>query len=589
MQPSKTTRSTSTSSPPSAPQPGAPQPRQPEPVRIDRHRYRRTIVFFLWLFARAIWWEWFLKRVLGDGFVVRGREARITRWARAFRDLALDMTGLMIKLGQFVGSRSDILPPIITAQLADLADEVPPERWEDIKAVIERELGPVDSVFDWIDPDTQGAASLGQVHRARLPNGDRVVVKVQRPRIDVVVATDIAALEVVARLAMRWRFIAQRVNLPLLLAEFERVTLEELDYIHEAANAELFAANFAHDMGVYVPGVYRDLTTPHVLVLEDVTAIKITDYAAIEAAGISRAEVAQRLLETYLQQVFEDRFFHADPHPGNLFVYRLPESQHVNGASPGQSFYLIFVDFGMTGHLTEQIAEGIRETLMSIFSRDTRRMVSAFERLGVVMPDADMDRLEEAMRTVFDRIWGLDMAQMRDVAYNDMLSVARQFQDLLYTMPVQVPQDFVFLARALSILSGMCTGLDPDFNPWRALQPYAESLLAEDAGSTVETLAVEVGALFNRALRLPRQAETLMNRAERGELRVQMKPSRDFQHQVDRLETALNQLVMGLIFASMVLASTILYVSQQQACGSLGFVASGVCLVVLLLRGRRMG
>ncbi len=582
----KTRPSVSTSPPPASAPPTA---TRQTPVRIDRRRYRRTVVFFVWLFARAIWWEWWLKRVLGEGFVARGRQGRLIRWAREFRDLAVAMTGLMIKLGQFIGARADILPPEITEQLADLQDEVPPENWEDIKTVIEAELGPIEQSFAWVEETTRGSASLGQAHRAQLRSGDRVVVKVQRPGIDAVVATDIAALEMMARLAMRWKFISRRVDLLLLLEEFERVTWEELDYIHEAANAELFAANFANDLGVYVPGVYHEFTTRHVLTLEDVTSIKITDYAAIEAAGVSRAEVAQRLLDTYLQQVFEDRFFHADPHPGNLFVYPLRSGEYVNGASPNHPFYLIFVDFGMTGRLTPQIAEGIRETLVSIFTRDTRRIVAVFQRLGILMPEADLDRVEEAMRTVFDRVWGLDMAQMRDVAYNDMLSVARQFQDLLYTMPVQMPQDFVYLARALSILGGMCTGLDPGFNPWQALQPYAEKLLVEDAGNAVETLAVEVGDLFSRALRLPRQAEALMNRAERGELRVQMRPSRDFQYQVNRLEAAVNQLVVGLIFASTVIASTVLYVNGQPACGSVGFVVSGVCLLLLLLRGRRFG
>ena len=523
--------------------------------------------------------------MLGDGVVARNREARIVRWAREFRQLALEMTGVMIKLGQFIGSRADILPAYVTDELSGLQDEVPPEKWEDLKGVIEAALGPVERTFAWVDEDTQGAASLGQVHRAQLHNGDRVVIKVQRPGIDRVVATDLAALEVVAKLAMRWKFIARRMNLPLLLEEFARVLWEELDYVHEAANAELFAANFASDMGVYVPAVYREYTTSRVLVLEDVTAIKITDYAAIEAAGISRAEVAQRLLDTYLQQVFEDRFFHADPHPGNLFVYPLP---HLNGVSGSRPFYLVFVDFGMTGHLTEQIAEGIRETLISIFTGETRRMVNAFQRLGVIMPGADLDRVEEAIRVVFDRLWGLNMAQLRQVGYTDMLEVARQFNDLLYTLPIQVPQDFVYLARALSILGGMCTGLDPAFNPWAAVQPYAQRLVENESAGAVETIAAEMGDLFNRLLRLPRQAETLINRAERGELRVQMKPSRDFQFQVNRLETALNQLVIGLVFASAVLASTILYVSDQQTCGSVGFVVSAVCLVLLLVRGWRL-
>jgi predicted unusual protein kinase regulating ubiquinone biosynthesis (AarF/ABC1/UbiB family) len=579
MQPLETTPSVSTSSRPDSAAP----PDQPAAITIDRRRYRRTLRFFVGLLARVIWWEVVIRRLLGERLAARGREARMVRWARSFRDLAVEMTGVMIKLGQLFGSRADLLPPAITEQLADLQDEVPPEKWEDLKAVIEAELGPVERVFASVDEESQAAASLGQVHRAQLHNGDRVAVKVQRPGIDQVVATDLAALEVVARLVMRWRFISQRMDLPKLLDEFARGLWEELDYIHEADNAELFARNFADDMGVYVPATYRQYTTRHVVVLEDVTAIKITDYAAIESAGISRAEVAQRLLNTYLQQFFEDRFFHADPHPGNLFVYPLP---HPDGTTGSLSFYLIFVDFGMTGHLTPEIADGIHEALLSVFTQDTRRMVNAFQRLGVILPGADIDRIEEAMRTAFDRIWGLSMAQLRDMAYEDMVEIAREFGDLLYELPFQVPQDFVYLTRALNILSGMCTGLDPDFNPWAALYPYAQGLLRDEADDTFQTMAVQLADIISRMLRLPRQAEMLISRAERGELHVQMKPSQGFQHQVDRLETAANQLVLGLVFASALLASTILYVNEQQACGSAGLVVAGVCLLMLLLRGR---
>jgi predicted unusual protein kinase regulating ubiquinone biosynthesis (AarF/ABC1/UbiB family) len=329
-----------------------------------------------------------------------------------------------------------------------------------------------------------------------------------------------------------------------------------------------------------------------VLVMEDVTAIKIGDFAAIEAAGVNRVEVAQRLLDTYLQQVFEDRFFHADPHPGNLFVYPLPPD--AAGDIPegeGAPFYLIFVDFGMTGHLTEQIVEGIRETLVSIFTQDVRRMVKSFERLGILLPGADMDRIEEAMRTIFDRIWGLDMSKLVGVAYSDMYQIARDFADLLYTLPFQVPQDFVFLSRALNILAGICTALDPDFNPWASVAPYAQRFILEEQNLGLNKALVQEAREFAAlAMRLPRRADAVLHRADRGDLRVQMKPTSDFQRQIDRLETTLNQVVLAIVFASVVLASTLLYVGDQQSCGSAGFVAAAALLVLLLWRGRpRLG
>lgn len=564
-----------------------PKPAASKLTRVDRRRYWHTILFFIWVFIRALWWEKVVAGIVGRQIVARGREARMARWAREFRNLAVSMIGVMIKLGQFIGSRADILPPAITSQLADLHDEVKPERWSDIRGVIERDLGPPGTIFRWISEAPEGAASIGQVHRAQLHNGDRVVIKVQRPGIEQVVRTDLTALRVVANLAMNWQFIAKRTDLPLLLDEFARVLWEELDYIHEAENAALFARNFADDPGIYVPATYPQYTTKRVLVMEDVTAIKIGDYAAIDYAGISRPEVAQRLLNTYMRQVFEDRFFHADPHPGNLFVYPLP---NMPATEFGQPFYLIFVDFGMTGHLTPQIVEGIRETLISLFTQDVHRMVQTFVRLGIILPGADLDRIEEAMQSVFDRLWGMDMSQMVDMAYADMEQIARDFGDVLNEMPFQVPQDFVYLVRASGILSGMCTGLDPQFNPWAGIAPYAQKLLIEDEDSSGRSLAqtatAEMTDLASLALRLPRQSSTVLRKIERGEVRIQMRPTRDFKYQVDRMETALNQIMLAMVFGSILLASALMHTGGEPGCASVGFVVAGVLLALLLWRSR---
>src|SRR5262245_33339379 len=212
---------------------------------------------------------------------------------------------------------------------------------------------------------------------------------------------------------------------------------------------------FKNDMGVYIPAIYTDHSTDSVLTLEDVTTIKITDYAAMEAAGIDRRQVAKRLMDTYLKQVFEERFFHADPHPGNLFVYPLP---YTNGTKPGNGkrpFYLIFVDFGMVGSLSPQIAAGLINTLTAIVTRDAEKLVKSYSQLGFLLPDADTERIEEATKAAFDQVWGLSMSDIKNVSYTEARELGHEFNDLLFAMPFQVPQDFIYLGRAMGILSGM--------------------------------------------------------------------------------------------------------------------------------------
>jgi predicted unusual protein kinase regulating ubiquinone biosynthesis (AarF/ABC1/UbiB family) len=571
-------------------------PRRAAAFKVRRGRFRRTVVFFTLLFARVILWEVFIRRFTGERFVARGRSARWRHYARRFRAMAVDMGGVMIKLGQFVSSRVDVLPPEITNELAGLQDQVPIVDFSYIRATVERELGKLEERFLWFNPEPIAAASFGQVHRAQLPNGDRVVVKVQRPNIIETVRTDLAALSVVARLAMRYKPIRRRANVPMLLKEFSDVLWEELDYLKEADNAMRFQSMFADDMGIYVPSVYLEHTTRYVLTLEDVTSIKLNDYAAIDRAGIDRREVAARLIDCYMQQIFEHRFFHADPHPGNLFVYPLPES-HQDGAPFGKrKFYLIFIDFGMTGKLTDQLASGLRDTLLAVITQDAKGLVESYKRLGVLMPDADLERLEQATRAVFDKVWGLDMNDLTNIPFEEMSGVALEFSDLIMSMPFQMPQDFIYLSRTVSILSGMCTGLDPRFDPWRAMQPYTQRLLndqqAERTSSALngnfflQAAVKSVRDFAQRAYRLPALADTVLTRAERGDLVVQVRPDGELGKQVTRIESTLGQLNSGLIFATVTLASTLLHISGERSLSLIGFAISGILLLSILLRKR---
>jgi predicted unusual protein kinase regulating ubiquinone biosynthesis (AarF/ABC1/UbiB family) len=582
-------------------------------TRILGRRYRRTLFFAAWLFGRVLVWELVLRRLIGEPRVARGRSRRLRHWAREFRTLAVDMGGVMIKLGQFISSRVDVLPPEVIEELATLQDEVPTVAFSVIRQTLEEEIGPPELRFASFDPTPVAAASLGQAHCARLPNAERVIVKVQRPGIRTLVHTDLSALAVVARWAMYIRFIARRANVPALLDEFSAVLWEELDYTREADNADLFAQMFASNKSIYIPRLYREFSTPRVVTLEDVTAIKVTDYARIEAAGIDRRDVARRLISTYLWMVFIRRFYHADPHPGNLFVYPLdPDSPtrsgyHTDGAPLyGRPFYLIFVDFGMVGRLTPEIVEGLKETLVALTTRDAHRLVASYQRLGVLLPGANLDRIEQATRAVFDRVWGMSMSEITNMPVSEMTALGREFSDLLFSLPFQVPQDFLYLTRCVGMLSGLCTGLDPNFDPWHAVAPFAQSLLEEHEiampgalppkftprdllnPATIRALLSEENREFvlnaaidtaRRLAELPALADDVLRRADRGELTVRAAPAPGLERQIDRLENAAYRLAAAVIFAGLVVSGAILYTAGEQTIGVMEFALAGITLL----------
>ncbi|HEY3476702.1 MAG TPA: AarF/UbiB family protein, partial [Anaerolineales bacterium] len=354
-----------------------------DPSRL-RARYRHIMAFFARATASFIFWEIVLPRIGLRAIARRTRSRRLTQIAAQFRALAIRMGGVMIKVGQFLSARADVLPVEITEELSGLQDEVPPENFEAIRALAEAELGaPLEESFERFESEPLAAASLGQVHRARLrtdEDGFRdVVVKIQRPFIEQLIDVDFSALHRVAGWMIRYGPIRRRADVRALVAELEGTVQREIDYLSEGANAETFRQNFAEARRIRVPRVVWSRTTKRVLTLENVYAIKITDYDAITAAGIDRAEVAKVLFKAYLKQIFEDGFFHADPHPGNLFVTPRPaiEENEVN-------WQLTFVDFGMAGRVPEHLSDGLREMMIGVGTRNAARVVASYQTLGVL-------------------------------------------------------------------------------------------------------------------------------------------------------------------------------------------------------------
>ena len=558
-----------------------------------QYRYVRSLFWAFGLLLRVVFWHYLIENVLGlHDWVERGNIRRWKTYAREFRGFAISMGGVMIKLGQFISTRVDVLPPEVLIELAGLQDEVPSVPFAKLRDVIETDVGLISQKFAWIDEKPVAAASLGQVHRARLLNGDRVVVKVRRPGIDAICYTDLSALRIIGRVMMWFPFVSRRANASALIEEFGRVLLEELSYQHEAYNAARFHALFDDNPHVYVPVVYGEYSSDRVLTMEDVTSIKITDFAAMEAAGINRRAVADRLIDTYLTQVFKERYFHADPHPGNLFVYPLP-NEPVNGK--GRPFYLIFVDFGMTGTLDEKVTAGMINTMAALIARDPKKLVHSYAELGFILPNADMARIEEAAQIAFNRVWGLSMTEIRDMDFKDMQALGKQFNELLYDMPFYVPQDFLYLGRTLSILSGMATSLDPDYNIWQEVQRFWNVLVRDsvistgaDAGS-IQTMLTQQGAqaLLNVGQTLIRRAVNpageIVERIEKGDLRFPVELSAQTQRQMGRIELQERKTTRAVLAGSVLVCATLLYVNGNAVMSAIAFGVAGLWFLSILL------
>nr|WP_274636601.1 AarF/UbiB family protein [Microbacterium bovistercoris] len=529
-------------------------------ARATRVRYRRIMRFALRHMVQEWWFGLVLPRI-GLGRLARaGRSARFERIARRFHVLAVDLGGLMIKVGQFLSSRLDVLPPEITGELESLQDEVPPVPFAPILELAETELGvALDRAYPSFDPEPVAAASLGQVHRARLSAADAaqagfadVVVKIQRPGIDAIIEVDLAALRRIAGWLSRVRFIAARVDLPALVEEFAVTSRQEVDYLHEAASAERFAEDFADDPRVDAPQPVWERTTRRVLTLSDVTAIKINDIPGLQAAGIDPAEVADTFAGVMFEQLFIHGFFQADPHPGNIFVTPRP------GTERGWS--LTFVDFGMMGEIPDGLRQGLQKVLIAVAARDGKGLVAAIRDMGVLLPGADSGELERAMHELFDRFGGMALSDLQQVDPREFEDFARRFSDVMRTMPFQLPENFLLIIRAVSVMSGVCTALNPRFNMWHAVEPYAQRLLRDQGGSTVRELARQALTVAGVTARLPQRLDSLVSLLEEGRLTAHT-PSVD--RRMRRLERAARRVVSAVLFAGLLIGGILLRPSDD--------------------------
>lgn len=489
--------------------------------RTPRVNRFSQIVRFLRVARLLLWTLWVIYRERRR--VIRARERGnyevqpnldvLIQVLEAFRQAAIKLGVLMIKLGQFLSSRADLLPEEALSVISTLQDEVPAAPFNHVVSFIEQELGkPVEELFSVLERKATAAASLGQVHKAVLAStGETVAVKVQRPNVDQLVRSDLSTLRFVIWVINRFVDTSEFIDLRAVYREFKRTVYEEIDYVTEAANAKRFKEMFKDDPTIYIPRVYDEYTSRRVLVLEWIEGIKINDYARLDAEGIDRLEVAKRTVQAYFYQFFEAGFFHADPHPGNIFVKKGP---------PGEGPIVEFVDFGMVGSLSRTMKKSLKDLFLGFLMRDSRALVDALSRLGFIGEGANMVAIERAMTLMMDQYFGMTLGEARNL---DIPDVAEDVGKLLYGQPFQIPAQFAFTGRAISTLVGVSTGLAPQFNFVDVATPYARKFLglnAEGARQTVQTILNQLLDSGRILLKLPGELERVISKLDAGQIEV---------------------------------------------------------------------
>jgi predicted unusual protein kinase regulating ubiquinone biosynthesis (AarF/ABC1/UbiB family) len=275
-----------------------------------------------------------------------------------------------------------------------------------------------------------------------------------------------------------------------------------------------------------------------------------------------------------MDQIFEKVFFHADPHPGNLFVIPPQDPE-------GKDWQLAFVDFGMVGHVPGSALDGLREMVIAVGTRDPGRLVRAYEKLGFFLPGADLELIEKAEAKAFERFWGMNMSELQEIDHKELMDFAHEFRDLMYEMPFQIPQDLLLLGRTMAILSGMCTGLDQNFNLWENIQPYAEKLVKAEISGNREMWWGEIEGFLRLFANLPRRLDGMLSRVERGALQVQVP---ELGIQLVKINKSVQSLTGAVIFAALLIGGLQLLLAGISLPGYILLGISLIPFLVLLLR-----
>ena len=458
--------------------------------------------------------------------------------------LALEELGpIFVKFGQAISTRRDLLPKDIADELAKLQDAVPPFPGEQVIEILEGAYGrPVDEVFAHLDREPLAAASIAQVHKAELPDGAEVVVKVLRPGVQEKIERDLDVLRTVAALAAKYWEHGRRLKPLEIVAEYEETIIDELDLMREAANTAQLKRNFQGSDQLYVPEIYWDFCRPEVLVQERIHGIPISDMEALRAAGTNIQTLAENGVEIFFTQVFRHNFFHADMHPGNIFVIV---------ADPEKPKYAA-VDFGIVGTLSPEDKKYLAGNFLAFFDRDYHRIAKLHLDSGWVPPDARIDQLEAAVRTVCEPIFNKPLAE---ISFAQVLirlfRVAQRFN-------VEIQPQLILLHKTLFNIEGLGRELYPQLDLWKTARPVLQQWMDEQVGARamIDDLRENLPQ-FRQALReLPSAIRELSDRASSGDLTLDLR-SVEIERIREELESQRQQRYWLIVAMTSIVAGTL--------------------------------
>ncbi|CAI0383428.1 unnamed protein product [Linum tenue] len=494
------------------------------------------------------------------------------------REKVLQLGPTFIKLGQLSSTRSDLFPREFVDELAKLQDRVPAFPPKKARNFVERELGaPIDVLFKEFEDRPIAAASLGQVHRAILHNGEKVVIKVQRPGLKRLFDIDLNNMKIVAEYLQRSEsFGGPTKDWVGIYEECAKILYQEIDYINEGKNADRFRRDFRNVKWVRVPMVFWDYTAMKVLTLEYVPGVKINELDQLDSRGFSRSQISSRAIEAYLIQILRTGFFHADPHPGNLAV------------DTDQA--LIYYDFGMMGEIKPFTRERLLELFYAVYEKDARKVMQCLIDLGALQPTGDLSSVRRSVQFFLDNLLGQtpDQQQTLSAIGEDLFSIAQD-------QPFRFPSTFTFVIRAFSTLEGIGYILDPDFSFVKIAAPYAQELLdirqkQRPGTQLVEQIRKQANDARSSTMSMPyrvQRIEEFVQQLESGDLKLRVRVLES--ERAARKATILQMATMYTVLGGTLVNLGVTFGSQgSQLVANGSFVGAGVFLALLLRSMQRV-